>query len=625
MLIDTLRKTLLKLSCMTAIATTVCLPINAEEVKPEQAKPESLQQLREQLGQFFLDKKIPGAQLALFNSDGVYWTQSFGVQNKAQSVAVNNQTLFRGGSTSKTFIGLAIEQMVQQGKFELTDKLSDVAPEIQFENPWHATHPVRVIHLLEHTAGFDDMRFRNFYNESEPGISMLVAVNRDSNALKVRWQPGTRQAYSNPGYGILGHLIEKYSGRSFEQYVDNEIIKPLGMQHSTLQNTKKVQQSLSQGFVDGEPVPYRDIYLRAAGSLHTNAQELAMLGQYLLSRGASATIDGINANVIQSMERPQTTLAAQAGLDYGYGRAIYHATRGDRVWYGHNGGIDGFLTSFGYSPALNQGYALMVNTTSAGLRDSLELITSFLAKDAAPINTQTVSGIDPEIAGYYRMANDRNHIFAGVMFPVAVIKVSVEGDSLVLDELIGSVSKYHHIGGQRFALEGQQHARMIFMKNGPDGKAFEVDGSYLVATNAIAAWLPLIMLTIISFVMVLTLVYFPVWLFNACRGKLPCRQRLKLRLFPLLSALCLLVVVIALFNLSITKASAINWQTLAIMLGSLVFPLFAAVGLYQAKKAWTLESNSMARYLNSAAAVSGLLLALYLWQFNYIGLSLWSW
>lgn len=74
-------------------------------------------------------------------------------------------------------------------------------------------------------------------------------------------------AYSNPIYGILGHLIEKFSGQRFEQYIATQILTPLGMDNCKLSSAITTEAGLSAGFVDAEPVPFRQIYLRSAGSL----------------------------------------------------------------------------------------------------------------------------------------------------------------------------------------------------------------------------------------------------------------------------------------------------------------------------------------------------------------------
>ncbi|TMN60019.1 serine hydrolase, partial [Pseudoalteromonas piscicida] len=90
------------------------------------------------------------------------------------------------GSTTKLFVAMAIMQLIEEGYFSLQSKVSELAPEINIDNPWHETSPIRVVHLLEHTAGFDDMHFKNFYNKTGQEVNLLESVNRDAESLAVR-------------------------------------------------------------------------------------------------------------------------------------------------------------------------------------------------------------------------------------------------------------------------------------------------------------------------------------------------------------------------------------------------------------------------------------------------------
>src|SRR5690606_6107599 len=99
---------------------------------------------------------------------------------------------------------------VNDGKLTLEDEVKKIAPEIEFENPYEATHPVRVKHLISHTAGFDDMHFRELYNVSEQQeVALEDVIKLSPSTLRVRWEPGSRFAYSNPGWSVAGYLIEK--------------------------------------------------------------------------------------------------------------------------------------------------------------------------------------------------------------------------------------------------------------------------------------------------------------------------------------------------------------------------------------------------------------------------------
>ncbi|WDE06700.1 serine hydrolase [Thalassomonas viridans] len=587
--------------------------------------PDSLPQLKQRLELLLILEKIPGMQVALFDEQGVYWQQALGKRDKDKALPVEQDTLFRAGSTTKTFVALAVMQLAGQGKLHLQDKVADLAPEVLIDNPWQATHPVKLVHLLEHSAGLDDMHFRNIYNTSDPGISLLDAVNRDAGALKVRWQPGTRHAYSNPGYGVLGYIIEKFSGQGFEQYIRQHIMQPLAMQHSTMGPSPGQQQRLSRGYSGGEAVPYRDIYLRSAGNLQTRAYELALFGHLLLTRDRQDVLADISGADILQMEQPGTTLAARAGLNYGYGLGLYSSSQSRRLWLGHGGAIAGFLAAYGYSPAIGQGYALVINSDSAHIHTLLGLITRYLAKDYPPGRQIQVGGIDSDIGGYYRMVNNRNEIFSGISYPLNTILIEVQDSEMDMIPVIGEGERLLHVGGQQFRLPGNSHASAVFIKESADGKVFEFDGQYYVESNGFVAWSMPIVLAWALFTVLLTLLYLPVWLINGVSGKLAGKDRLNLRLYPAIASVSLVVAVTALLHLPPEESGQLNWQTLFVCIFTLLFAISSLLGLLQLVKMWRLEPHVGARYFSLVSVSALVVLTLYGWYFNYIGLSLWAW
>lgn len=608
---------------LLCLCSTFAQASDSAEGSVKAPAPSNLDELAQALERELAAAEIPGAQLSLFNADGVYWSMNYGTRGGEQ--AVTDATRFRAGSTTKTLVALAIMQLVQQGRFSLNDEVQLLEPGLKIENPWRESHPVRVIHLLEHTAGFDDMHFRNIYNLDQPNISLLDAVNRDRASLRVRWPAGTRHSYSNPGYGILGVLIEKYSGQSFEDYVQEQVLQPLGMQQSQLLRGLNEPEDLSQGFKSDEATPYYQIYLRSAGNLITSANDLGRLGSLLLSSAQTANLPGIDARIIHQMEAPQSTLAARAGLGYGYASGIYHITRNNREWLAHHGGIDGFLAVYAYSREAGQGYSLMINTSTSRMRGVEDLLATYLTRELAPIETKEEYGVPESIAGYYRAANDRNEILIGLTYPLSVVNIRPSSVGLIMKPLIGATTTYQHLGKQQYAEQFQAHARMIVVEQAPEGTVIDVDRSYLVKISALQAWFPVVVLAIIVLGLIFSLLYLPVWLINMLRGKLKDGRRLQLRLYPFLSIACLLVVVVALFNLSLPHLAVPNWQTFTVRYGTLTFAALSLFSVYYVTRYRSDEPNLWARGMIYLNVLSCVVLSLYLYTFNYLGLALWRW
>ncbi|HMQ00677.1 MAG TPA: serine hydrolase domain-containing protein, partial [Cyclobacteriaceae bacterium] len=152
----------------------------------------SLQELLDSLQVIITKEKIPGISLALVHKDSIIFAGGVGYANLEKQEPVNADHLFRIGSVSKTFTSLAIMRLIEQGKFSLNSKLRDIALEINFRNDWEDTHPIRVINLLEHTTGFDDMHFKDMKNYTSIRRDAMSEVRAQQNSLYTRWRPGTR-------------------------------------------------------------------------------------------------------------------------------------------------------------------------------------------------------------------------------------------------------------------------------------------------------------------------------------------------------------------------------------------------------------------------------------------------
>src|SRR5580692_6296430 len=136
----------------------------AAQQKNEQVHPKTLEELQKAMKEVLDKEHVPGAGVALVANGEVLWCGGIGEADVAAKRAVECDTEFRVGSISKTFVALALLKLQEEGKINLYARLQDVAPEVPVNNRWESTNPVRVVNLLEHTAGFDDMEFCEVYN-----------------------------------------------------------------------------------------------------------------------------------------------------------------------------------------------------------------------------------------------------------------------------------------------------------------------------------------------------------------------------------------------------------------------------------------------------------------------------
>ena len=207
---------------LIGLLATACFAQNKKDETPKPAQ--SIEELKQQLEKILKDTHTPGMSVAIVHREGPEWIAGLGKADVAADRATTSETLFRIGSTSKAFAALSILKLANEGKLSLEDPVHKLVPEVWFQNRWEASDPVRVVDLLEHTTGWDDMHFRE-YAKDAPGMSLREALDYDHHSRISRWRPGTRMAYCNSGPAVAAYIVEKITGQRFEDYVDAKLLR----------------------------------------------------------------------------------------------------------------------------------------------------------------------------------------------------------------------------------------------------------------------------------------------------------------------------------------------------------------------------------------------------------------
>jgi CubicO group peptidase (beta-lactamase class C family) len=328
---------------------------------------------------------VPGASIVVIERGQVVFSQHYGVADIATGRPVSADTIFRAGSISKTLTALGIMRLVEQGRLTLASPVHQLLPEWNVQNAWSDRNPIRLAHLLEHTAGLDDIRFRHYLIEGR-NITLKQAVPLFG-PYTLRWQPGQGTAYSNAGPIIAGRVIERASGQDFEQFMAKTITEPMGMASARWGRDPAQAKRLATSYQqDGRtPEPFVETPARPSGSLSATAADLARLPLLLLGRGE---IDGqqlLSGDAVKRLETPATSAAAGAGVRIGWGLGLRMEANGRALFYAHDGSIDGFVARFAYSPALGAGYVVMANKASQAALEAAAHIRSYLERDLPPV------------------------------------------------------------------------------------------------------------------------------------------------------------------------------------------------------------------------------------------------
>ncbi|GIL39352.1 FmtA-like protein [Rhodospirillales bacterium TMPK1] len=303
---------------------------------------------------------VAGAVVVIVKDGKVLLQKGYGYADVAAKTPVDpERTAFRPGSVSKLFVWTAVMQLVEQGKLDL-DK--DVNTYLDFKIPadgWDK--PVTLRNILTHTGGFE---------ESNKG---LITSNIDNTGLeKVLkryiparvYAPGSTPAYSNWATGLAGYIIQRVSGKTFDDYLDQAILQPLGMTNSSFRQPlpEHVMKLMSKGYVQGSapPRPYEIVSLAPAGSLAATGADM---GKFMIAHLQDGTFNGaqiLKPETAKMMHNtPYTVLPVVNRMELGF---YEHDVNGHRV-ISHGGDTTMFHSELNLFLDDNVGIFFSANST----------------------------------------------------------------------------------------------------------------------------------------------------------------------------------------------------------------------------------------------------------------------
>ena len=627
------------LSLLIVGPATLAFP-QVEQKKEELPHPKTLEELQKAMKGVVEKEHVTGAGVALVSNGQLLWCGGIGKADLTANRDVTCDTEFRVGSISKTFVALALLKLQEDGRINLYSRLQDVALEIPMKNRWGGTNPVRVVNLLEHSAGFDDMQPSEIYNRRDRAdYPVLDVFKRFQEPQDVRWPPGTRFSYSNPGYGIAGYLIEKITGQPFDAYIRQNLLAPLEITVGDFRITDANRAALAQGY-DGNPpraVPYKSIYLRPAGDMKASPGELAKLVQFFLRRGRTGDLQLVKPESIARMEYPETISSAKNGLRLGYGLANYTESEGGVITHGHDGGIDGFISSYRYMPEQNWGYVVLLNSTVSGkaLDDMNHLTIEFLSKDfpkpQQPLISLTANELK-KFSGYYAPRAPRSQLLAFLGELAGGTWVRVAGGKLECSTLFG---KGHEpllpVGKNLFrgAKEPEATAvffpdasgRMIYVRSGEDGEAY--------GERVFPIWVftRLLFLAASATVMASALPYALFWgmwlLLSRFIKKVKRMKHARVRAVPLFAVLSLVLVLFAFTNVA-DNIGTFNFWSFLMWVMTILFMVLSLVGLALAVSVPKAEMHKAERIHALLVSSACCIITLFFSAWHLIGLRLWA-
>ncbi len=283
----------------------------------------------------------PGASVLVLRGDSVIHRAGYGEANVELAVANEPRTVFRLGSITKQFTSMAVMILQSRGKLSVDDPLSKYLPD--YPNAGRIT----IRQLLTHTSGVHNYTAIPAWRKKWGDPMTLQELIDFFKNEPLDFEPGTKWSYSNSGYVLLGAVIEKASGQSYDDFLRENIFTPLGMEHSGYDHTADLVRWRASGYRMDEHGRLRNAtYLDmtqpfSAGALYSTVEDLARWDE-ALDRHAL-----IPASAYAEMYTP-VKLSNDSTFPYGFGWEVQpyasNAQARTHRTIAHGGGINGFAT-----------------------------------------------------------------------------------------------------------------------------------------------------------------------------------------------------------------------------------------------------------------------------------------
>ncbi|MEQ9263893.1 MAG: serine hydrolase domain-containing protein [Balneolaceae bacterium] len=341
---------------------------------------------------------IPGGVVGFTNSSGSFFLKGYGLANVELGTPISiDSTLFQLGSVGKVFTAIAALQQVEQGQLNMHTDVNEYLDVWKIENPFNTK--LSLFHLLTHTGGIND-RVIGYLEPSETEVQS-IGTHLNQYMPGHFEAPGLHINYSNYGYVLAGHLVERVTEQPFEDYVKDHIFSPLGMNNSSyyLPDNYTSNPAYARGYQSTAMFVEKKSYPRSAlpaGSIISTGEDMLSFVHAILTRSVLLNSDSYSSMYTQQFTNheflPGYTFGFEQLLENGYSGIV------------KGGSVPGFLSIVAVMPELDLGLFISINTETDNFLESFwkDFSDEFLPEQVNSNTIEDVQIIPSDYTGVYR-------------------------------------------------------------------------------------------------------------------------------------------------------------------------------------------------------------------------------
>ncbi len=355
---------------------------------------------------------LPGITAIVVDDQEVIWSGAFGMANVEERVSASPSTIFSICSISKLFTSVAIMKLYDEGKLRLDDKVSDLLPWYDLEQKYPDSGPITIRAILTHSSGLPREAGYPYWTGPDFPFPSREQIKTKLGDQETLYPASTYFQYSNLGLTLLGEIVEQISGQSYDDYINDNILIPLGLE-STSTELPEIQlgNQLAIGYSsktrDGTRKKVKLFQangIKPAAGFSSNVEDLGKFASWQFRLMDSTLTEVLRPSTLKYMQGVHWT-DPNWELTWGLGFAVYKDSEGNKI-VGHGGSCPGYRSTIKLDPKHKRAFVVMINASGTnpnkyanGIKEILNKAEKLKESEEADEN-QSTTELD-DYTGYY--------------------------------------------------------------------------------------------------------------------------------------------------------------------------------------------------------------------------------
>lgn len=323
------------------------------------AADDQFQPVRERIAKALRDTNVPSMAVAVAKDGKIVWEQGFGLADRENRTPASEHTLYSLASVSKPVAATGLMVLKERKLIELDKPINDYLGEAKLRARVGDAAQATVRRVANHTAGLP-LHYQFFYaDEAYRAPTRDETIRRYGNLVTA---PGERYQYSNLGYGVIDHVIERQSGKKFADFMREDVFLPLGMTHTSVDVGPGLEPHQAIRYTpDGKRIPFYEFDHSGASAVYASAHDLTLFALFHMKEHLAEQRPILSDAAIDEMQ--VATTQSQGGGGYGVGWGSSDSRRGYHA-VAHSGGMPGVATLCSFVPSERVAVVVLCNTGS---------------------------------------------------------------------------------------------------------------------------------------------------------------------------------------------------------------------------------------------------------------------